>query len=165
MASFKSGHLISKYVFKYLWYSFLILIFISYLNALFSVITSVFFSVFQLYWGFQWLSLRSLLVNVTLPLKNMWIIFKYLLILISNIIPQWWENRLCMISIPLNNEVCVSWFISLDMFQCLLIYSLWELEFVSYCCVKIVYILIILNWFMVLFRSTISFSFSVYTFC
>ena len=43
MASFKSGHLISKYVFKYLWYSFLILIFISYLNALFSVITSVFF--------------------------------------------------------------------------------------------------------------------------
>ena len=165
MTSFKSGHLISKYVFKYLWYSFLILIFISYLNALFSAITSVFFSVFQLYWGFQWLSLRSLLVNVTLPLKNMWIIFKYLLILISNIIPQWWENRLCMISIPLNNEVCASWFISLDMFQCLLIYSLWELEFVSYCCVKIVYILIILNWFMVLFRSTISFSFSVYTFC
>ena len=47
------------------------------------------------------------------------------------------------------------------MFQCLLIYSLWELEFVSYCCVKIVYILIILNWFMVLFRSTISFYFSV----
>ena len=30
-------------------------------------------------------------------LENIWVIFKYLLILISNIIPQWQENRLCMI--------------------------------------------------------------------
>ena len=27
-------------------------------------------------------------------LGNMWVIFKYLLILISNIIPQWWERTL-----------------------------------------------------------------------
>ena len=33
-------------------------------------------------------------------LANMWIIFRYLLILIFNIIPQWYENRLCMVSIP-----------------------------------------------------------------
>ena len=28
-------------------------------------------------------------------LENVWVIFKYLLILISNIIPQWKKNRLC----------------------------------------------------------------------
>ena len=39
-----------------------------------------------------------------IELENMWIIFKYLLILISNIIPQWSENRLCMISVPLDRE-------------------------------------------------------------
>ena len=38
------------------------------------------------------------------------------------------------------------------------------IEFVSCCCVKILYILIMLNWFTVLFRSTISFYFSVYSF-
>ena len=38
------------------------------------------------------------------------------------------------------------------------------IEFVSCCCVKILYILIMLNLFTVLFRSTISFYFSVYSF-
>ena len=33
-------------------------------------------------------------------LENTWVIFKYLLILISNIIPQRSEIRLCMISVP-----------------------------------------------------------------
>ena len=36
-------------------------------------------------------------------------------------------------------------FMSLDMFQCLPVYSRWELQFVSYCCEKTVYILIILK--------------------
>ena len=37
--------------------------------------------------------------------ENMWVIFKYHLIMISNIISQWYENRLCMISIPLHHEI------------------------------------------------------------
>ena len=61
-------------------------------------------------------------------LENMWVIFKYLLILMSKIIPQCYENRLCMISIPLDHKIFVSCFMSLDMFQCLLVYSVWELE-------------------------------------
>ena len=35
--------------------------------------------------------------------ENMWVNFK--LTLISNIIPQWWENRLSMISIALDHEI------------------------------------------------------------
>ena len=64
-----------------------------------------------------------------------WVIFKYLLILISNIIPQWWENRFShlssfishhkgTISIPLSHENCATCFMFLDMFQFLLVYSL-----------------------------------------
>ena len=63
-----------------------------------------------------------------IALENMWVIFKYILILISNIIPQWKENRLCIISVPLDHKIFASCFMSLDMFQCLLVYSLWELE-------------------------------------
>ena len=37
--------------------------------------------------------------------ENTWIIFKYHLIMTSNIISQWYENRLCMISIPLHHEI------------------------------------------------------------
>ena len=33
-----------------------------------------------------------------------------------------------MISVPLNPEIFASYFMSLDMVQCLLIYTLWELE-------------------------------------
>ena len=42
---------------------------ISHLHAFFSAITLCVFSAFWLYWGFQWISRRSLLVNVTLHLK------------------------------------------------------------------------------------------------
>ena len=38
-------------------------------------------------------------------LENMWVIFKYLLILMSNIIPQGLENKLCMILISLDHEI------------------------------------------------------------
>ena len=55
-------------------------------------------------------------------------IFKYVLILISTIIAEWWENPVCMISVPLDYEIFASCFMSLDMFQYLLVYSLWELE-------------------------------------
>ena len=61
---------------------------ISHLNAFFSEITLCVFSFFWLYWGFQWLNQRSLGKCHT-ALENMWVIFKYLLILIFNIIPQW----------------------------------------------------------------------------
>ena len=54
------------------------------------------------------------------------------MILISNVIPQWQENRFCMISIPADYEIFVPCFMSLDMFQCLLIYSLWELKWNLY---------------------------------
>ena len=37
-------------------------------------------------------------------LENMWVIFKYLLILISNIIPRGLENILCMIFMSLDHE-------------------------------------------------------------
>ena len=53
----------------------------------------------------------------------MWVIFKYLLILIPNIIQQ---NRFCMITKTLEHEIFTPYFMSLDMFQCLLVYSLWE---------------------------------------
>ena len=62
-----------------------------------------------------------------LALENMWIILKYLLILTSNIIPQWYNNRLC-ISVSLDHGSFALCFMSLDMFQHLLVYSLWELE-------------------------------------
>ena len=69
-----------------------------------------------------------------------------------------------MISIPLDHEAFVPCFTSLGMFQCLPVYSLWELEWTrTCCCVKTVLILTMLNWFMVIFRSTISYFF-VYPF-
>ena len=43
--------------------------------------------------------------NYDIALENMWAIFKYLFIFIFNIIPQWQENRLCMISILLDYEI------------------------------------------------------------
>ena len=58
-----------------------------------------------------------------IAIENIWVIFKYHLIMISNIISEWYENRLCMISIPLHHEIIfylvlcpricsiVSWFI------------------------------------------------------
>ena len=60
-------------------------------------------------------------------LEKRWVIFKYLLILISNIIHSD-ENRLCMVSIPLDYEIFAPCFMSLDMFQGLLGYTLRELE-------------------------------------
>ena len=39
-----------------------------------------------------------------------------------------------MISIPLDHEVFVPCFMLLDMFQCLLVYSLWELDWNRTCC-------------------------------
>ena len=49
-----------------------------------------------------------------IALENMSVIFKYLLILISNINPQCQENKLCMISIPLDHEMFTPCFMSLD---------------------------------------------------
>ena len=43
-----------------------------------------------------------------------------------------------MISILLDDEISAPGLRSLNVFQCLLVYSLWELEFVSYSCVKTV---------------------------
>ena len=60
-------------------------------------------------------------------LENMWVIFKFLLILISNIIYN--DKRTdYAISISLDHEVFAPYFMSLNIFQCLLVYSLWELE-------------------------------------
>ena len=50
-------------------------------------------------------------------------------ILISNIHS---DNRCCMISIPLDPEISAPCFMSLGMFQCLLVYNLWELEWNLY---------------------------------
>ena len=41
-------------------------------------------------------------------LENMWVIFKYILIFISNIIPQGLENILCMILISLDHDIFAS---------------------------------------------------------
>ena len=38
----------------------------------------------------------------------------------------------CMIAIPLDHEIFAPRFISLDVFQCLLVYSLWKLEWNLY---------------------------------
>ena len=59
----------------------------------------------------------------------MWVIFTYLSILICNIIPLITDS---MILIPLDHEKFAPCFMSLDMFQYLLVNSLWKLEFVSY---------------------------------
>ena len=48
-------------------------------------------------------------------------------------------------------------------FHCGFILEINEIEFVSCCCVKSVYILILLNWFIVLSKSTILFYFSVHS--
>ena len=37
-------------------------------------------------------------------------------------------SKLSIISIPLDHEIFAPGLMSLDMFQCLLVYSLWELE-------------------------------------
>ena len=87
----------------------------------------LYFLQFSNCWGFQWLS-QSSLDKCHIALENTWVTFKYVLILISNIIPQWWQNRFCMIAIPLDHEIFVPCCMSLNMFQCLLVYSLWELE-------------------------------------
>ena len=122
-------------------------------------LSSVFFSFLTL--RLSMAKSKILLGNCHIVLENIWVIFKYLLILISNIIPQWWEQT--VISIPLDHEIFASCCMSLDMFQCLLVYSLWKLEFVSCYCVKIVSILIMLNWFIVLFSSAIFFYVSIYS--
>ena len=38
------------------------------------------------------------------------------------------DIRFCVISVPLDDEIFAPCFMSLFMFQCLLVYSLWELE-------------------------------------
>ena len=65
--------------------------------------------------GFQQLTKISL-GKCHLALENMWVGFKYLLILISKIILPWWEKRLCVILIPLDHEFFAPCFMSLDMF-------------------------------------------------
>ena len=67
--------------------------------------------------------------------------------------------------ISIDYEIFVHCFMSLDMLQCLLVYSLWELEQNLYPAVIWNYInLNYVELFLVLFRSTISFYFSVYSF-
>ena len=82
----------------------------------------------------------ALLREVPLPLSFCGappaVIFKYLLILISNN-STGIKSTDSMISIPSDYNNFAPSFMSLDMFQCLLVYSLWELEFVSWCCVKL----------------------------
>ena len=63
-----------------------------------------------------------------IALASIWVMFKYILILISNTIPQWYENRHLMILIPLDHEIFAPCFVSLGTLQCLWVYSLWELE-------------------------------------
>ena len=66
--------------------------------------------------------MHTIYIYIMQKLENMWAIFKCLLVLISNIIP------LGIISIPLDHEIHAPGLMSLDMFQCLLVYSLWELK-------------------------------------
>ena len=40
--------------------------------------------------------------------------FNYLLILTSNVIPQWKESRLCLMSIPLDHAIFAPGFVSLE---------------------------------------------------
>ena len=127
---------------------------------------SVIFQSFNFTEAFNGWSQRSFSVNVTLPLKVCGLFSNNLLILISNIIPQWKKNRLYMISIPSDHEIFFHlvlhpWMCS--SVSCFIVYGNW-IEFVSCYCVKVLQILIMLSWFIVLFRSTISFYFSVYSF-
>ena len=57
-----------------------------------------------------------------IALENMWVIFKHLLILILNIILQWWENRLWLLSISLDRDIFAPCLMFLDMSHCLLVY-------------------------------------------
>ena len=77
----------------------------------------------------------ALLREVPLPLSFCGappaVIFKYLLILISNN-STGIKSTDSMISIPSDYNNFAPSFMSLDMFQCLLVYSLWELEYNLY---------------------------------
>ena len=64
-----------------------------------------------------------------------------------------------MISLSLDPEIFTPYFKSLDMFQCLLAYSLWELDRIYILLLCEYCINLMLNWF-IAFRSTISFYFS-----
>ena len=82
-------------------------------------------------WGidaFELAKSKIFLGKCYIALASMWVLFKYILILISNIIPQWYENRHWMILIPLDQKIFAPCFMSLGMFKCLWVYSLWELE-------------------------------------
>ena len=98
-----------------------------------------------------------------IALENMWVIFKYLLILIYNIIPRWLENRLQDFNTFRPSSFC-TWSYPLDMLQCLLVYSLWELDRI---CILMCENCINLNYTELahsVFKSTILFYFSVYSF-
>ena len=94
-----------------------------------------------------------------IELENIWVTFKYLLILISKISPQWWENRLYdfnafiltmkFLHLVLCSWICssVSWFTVYRNLNRICIVVLCE-NHLS---------LIMLSWFIVLIRSTISF--------
>ena len=91
-----------------------------------------------------------------IELENIWVTFKYLLILISKISPQWWENRLYdfnafiltmkFLHLVLCSWICssVSWFT---------VYRNLNRIYILLLC-EMVEILIMLNWFIVLFGST-----------
>ena len=61
-------------------------------------------------------------------IKTVWYWSKYRLNRTMELIPQEWENRLCKISIPVDYDTSTLGLMCLDMFQCLLVYSLWEFE-------------------------------------
>ena len=142
------------------------MILISHLHALFSAITLYFFSPLTLL-RLSMTRSKSSLGKSHIALENMWVIFfKFLVILISNIIPQWSENRY---SYDFNTirpwNFCtlfnVPGYVPMSPgLQCM---GTW-IEFVSCYCVKIVYIFTMLNWFMVLSRSIIAFYSSIYAF-
>ena len=93
---------------------------LSYLHVFFSVIILFLFSLLTL----LRLSKAKSLGKGHIALENMWFILKYLCILSSKIMIR--TN--CMISILLDHEVFAPCFMSLDIFQCFLVYSLWEHE-------------------------------------
>ena len=91
-----------------------------------------------------------------IELENIWVTFKYLLILISKISPQWWENRLYdfnafILTMKFLHLVLCSWICSsVSWFK---VYRNLNRIYILLLC-EMVDILIMLNWFIVLFGST-----------
>ena len=97
------------------------MILISHLNAFFSAVTlCVFFSLTLLRLSVA--KLKISLVKCHIAFENMWVIFKYLLILLSNNSAVIREQTLHSFNTfwPWNFASC---FISLGIFQCLLVYG------------------------------------------